>query len=304
MPVRMAIALWASPTEWRDQLEPFARLRDGLEESDRLVVNSVKFLGDGALASADHPTAAMLEPYASDHSWHGVSIWDPDELKLAAAAFDAAGFQLHIHGVGDAAVRQALDAVEHTRATNPENGRRPIVAHVIVAQTDDLARFEPLGIVPVMTPIWAQQNDWTTDIVVAAIGDEREKLLYPIGTLARSSVPLSFGSDWPVTTHRPLEGIATAVSRQTATGSPEGGWLPEQRITLATALRAYTAGSAYQGHRDDRAGRLRVGMVADLVQLDTDLFAIDTLDIPGAGIVGTWIDGVRQSSTPAARTRE
>lgn len=295
--VRLAIALWVSPSEWREQVDAFTRLRDSVASSDDLSINSVKFMGDGALASADHPTAAMLEPYETDHSWHGVSIWDPEELKQAAAAFDARGFQLHIHGVGDRAVRQALDAIEYTRSVNSENGRRPIVAHVILAQTEDLARFEPLGAIPVMTPIWAQENDWTTDIVVPAIGEHREKLLYPIGTLANSSVPLSFGSDWPVTSHRPLEGLSTAVSRQTAQGTPTGGWLPEQRISLPTALAAYTTGPAHQSGREERAGRLAVGMVADLVQLDRDLFALEPLDYPAVKVVSTWLGGVARSAS-------
>jgi predicted amidohydrolase YtcJ len=224
-------------------------------------------------------------------------IWTPANLTDAATEFDKRQFQLHIHGVGDAAVRNALDAVDQVARRNGSRDRRPVIAHVIVAQPADLRRFAELGVIPCMTPAWAQANEWTRAIVVPAIGPQRERFLYPVGALAASTVPLSFGSDWPVTTHKPLEGISTVVTRQTANGYPAGGWLPEQRVTLESALRAYTSGPAFQAGRESEAGRLRVGMVADLTQLSEDLFAIDPLRIREVEVRGTWISGVR-SVTP------
>jgi predicted amidohydrolase YtcJ len=104
MPLGMGIALWTDPERWREQLDPFAAAARAFRGGDGLTLNSVKFWGDGAIASADHPTAAMIEPYETDPHWHGVSMWTTEEMQEAAAAFDRAGFQLHIHGIGDAAV--------------------------------------------------------------------------------------------------------------------------------------------------------------------------------------------------------
>jgi predicted amidohydrolase YtcJ len=292
-PVRMNVALWTSPTDWRDQVGPFTELRESTVKNDMFGLTSAKFWGDGAITSVDNPTAAVLEPYEGTCS-HGIALWDPEELKLATAAFDAAGWQLHIHGVGDRAVRAALDAIEHVDAVNGPADRRPVVAHVILAQPEDVERFEALGAIPCMTPVWAMASDWTTDIIIPPLGSHREKLLFPMGTLSQSSVPLSFGSDWPVTTIRPLEGISTAVTRQTPDGRPEGGWIPEQRMSLDAALHAYTSGPAYQAGREHEAGALRVGMLADLCQLGANLYEVEPLAIPSVPVRGTWIAGVRQ----------
>lgn len=161
-------------------------------------------------------------------------------------------------------------------------------------QKSDVARFEKLGVIPNMTPITAQANDWTLKVIAPPLGAARMELMYPIGDLAASSVPLSFGSDWPVATEKPLEGMSTAITRQTPEGYPDGGWIPSQRISLDQAIRAHTYGPAYQAGREHEAGLLQVGMVADLCQVGQDLYTVAPLDLPQVPVLGTWIDGRRQ----------
>ena len=128
------------------------------------------------------------------------------------------------------------------------------------------------------------------DLTFPRLGPERSALQYPIATLLRSGAPVSFGSDWPVSSHRPLDGLATAVTRLNAKGEPAGGWLPDERVPIAQALSAYTAGTAHQAFDDD-AGTVAVGQRADLVVLDRDITAAAGEEIPAAQVDQTWLAG-------------
>jgi predicted amidohydrolase YtcJ len=291
LPVRAGLALRADPLLWREQAPAFveARARVDAEGGRRVRARTVKFFADGVVEGG---TAALLEPYADDPHSHGMAVWDWAELREAAAAFDAEGFQLHVHAIGDAGIRAALDAVEHVQAVNGRRDRRPVVAHTQVLQPQDAPRFGALGVIANFEPLWAQRDALMDELTAPRLGAERTAWQYPMASLLRSGARVSFGSDWPVSSEVPLEGIRVAVTRTTAEGLPAGGWLPHERLTTAQALAAYTAGVAYQSFEDDR-GVLEVGARADVVVLDRDVFELPPETVDEAKVVSTWCAGER-----------
>lgn len=297
---------------WRDDLPAFAAAReeaaaaaarrtaDGVP-GGRLTATTVKFFIDGVIEGG---TGHLTEPYEAafggSHACgddHGIANWEAGELREAAAAMDAAGFQLHCHAIGDAAVRTTLDTVAAVAERNGARDRRPVVAHTHLVHPDDLPRFAQLGVVANLEPLWAQQNAVMTELTEPRLGPERSRWQYPIGSLLRSGAHMSFGSDWPVSSHVPLEGIAVAVTRQTPEGAPTDGWLPQERISTDEALRAYTAGTAYQVGDDRDAGTLAVGQRADLVATVQDVTTLAPLDLADVEVAGTWLRGTRVQGT-------
>jgi predicted amidohydrolase YtcJ len=296
--VRVNIALRAEPGEWPDQRAAFAAARAQAGSgaaADMVSARTVKFFADGVVEAG---TAAMLEPYDDAPHSCGLPVWTPAELAEAVAAFDADGFQVHIHAIGDAGVRAALDAVEFATNRNGLRDRRPVVAHTQVVHPDDLPRFADLAVIANFEPLWAQLDPLQTSLTLPRIGPVRGGWQYPMATLLASGAVLSMGSDWPVSSHRPLEGLAVAVTRQTPTGAPAGGWLPTQRLPLAAALSAYTLGVAFQAFEDHRWGTVVPGKRADLVWLNADPYDVDPAGLGDLEVRGTWSGGV----TTYART--
>jgi predicted amidohydrolase YtcJ len=289
--VDVNLALRADPDGWPDQVAEFGGLRQRVDDvgSSTLTVRTVKFFVDGVIESG---TASMLEPYLDCPHSSGLANWSRSELTAAVAAFSGAGFQVHLHAIGDSAVRDALDAVEHSVAIIGVHDLRPVIAHVQVVDPVDLGRFRRLGVIACFQPLWAQPDATQELLTVPRIGPERAALQYPIRALADAGTAMSFGSDWPVTELAPLSGLVTAVTRQTTAGVPPRGWYPEQRVDLRAAFAAYTRGVALQGFRDD-AGLLAAGQRADLVWLDADLRGADPWLVRRARVVGTWRAGRR-----------
>ncbi|MFC7741790.1 amidohydrolase [Nocardiopsis composta] len=291
---RADLALRADPEEWRDQLSLFPELRErvGAEPAaaELLTARTVKFFADGVIEGG---TAALLEPYADCPHSRGMPVWPGAALAEAVAAFDRLGFEVHIHAIGDAGIRNALDALEETARTNPPRPRRPVIAHTQLVDPADLERFARVGAVANFEPYWAQLDPLQVDLTIPRLGEGRAALQYPMATLLRGGTRLSFGSDWPVSTERPLDGIQVAVTRRTFEGDPAEGWIPEERLTAEQALTAYTAGSAYQAGAEHRRGTLRVGADADLLWLDRDPRAVDPMKIAAITERGTWLAGRR-----------
>jgi predicted amidohydrolase YtcJ len=291
--VRVNIALRAEPGDWPAQRAAFSDARDRAARSPvraDVSARTVKFFADGVIEAG---TAAMLAPYDDAPHTCGLPVWTGDELAAAAAAFDADGFQLHIHAIGDAGVRTALDAVEHVARVNGPRDRRPVVAHTQLVDTADLARFAALGVIANFEPLWTQLDPLQVDLTLPRIGPVRGGRQYPMASLVASGAVLSMGSDWPVSSLRPLEGLPMAVTRQTPGGHPPGGWVPGERLPVATALAAYTTGVAYQAFEEDRWGQLAVGRRADLVWLAADPEEVPAADWSDVAVLGTWLGGRR-----------
>ena len=293
--LRFNLGFYADPRHFDTQLEGFAgaRHRVAAAASPLLTANTVKFFADGVV---ENETGALLAPYCSGLHSHGMSVWGGDSLAKAARLVDELGFQIHIHAIGDAAIRQALDAIEHVVASNPPRDRRPVIAHVQLADDADLGRFAELGVTANMQPLWAQMDSLMTELTVPRLGRTRADRQYRMNSIDRSGARLAFGSDWPVSSGAPLDGIAVALTRQTSDGEPPGGWTPDEVLTVDQALTAYTAAVAEQAFADHQAapwGRLEPGASADLVWLDRDPHTVAPLDIPKLQVRATYLAGRR-----------
>lgn len=288
--IRFNLALYADPRHFDSQLAHFAEARRRVQEvgSALLTAQTVKFFADGVV---ENETGALLAPYCSGLHEHGMQVWEGDSLAQAARRVDELGLQIHIHAIGDAAVRQALDAIEYAVERNGPRDRRPVIAHAQLVDDADLNRFAKLGVIPNMQPLWAQMDALMTVLTIPRLGVERSDKQYRMRSLDDSGAPLAFGSDWPVSSGAPFDGIAVAVSRQTPEGDPDGGWVPREILTIERALGAYTSGVARQGYAEGAWGRLVPGASADLLWLDRDPRETPALELPGLRIRGTYLQG-------------
>lgn len=258
----------------------------------RFRATSIKVMQDGV---AENGTAALGTPYL-DRCGHptdnaGHSFVDPQVLREAVRLLAAEGFQVHVHGIGDRGVREALDAFEGLDGAG--RALRHHVAHLQLVDPADVPRFAALGVAANIQALWACHDEQMTELTLPFLGPERARWQYPFGDLHRSGARLVAGSDWPVSSADPLQAVHVAVHRtEHGADGPAGHepFLPEQSLAVETALAAYTSGSAWVNGRDD-AGRVRPGAVADLVLLDRDVVTGDPGGIGAARAVATWIDG-------------
>ena len=277
----------------------------GIEQVDELVdrrakgrlgrfeATSVKLMIDGIV---ENRTASMTEPYLDPRDGHatanrGLDFIDPELLKRVVVKLDALGFQPHFHALGDRAVRQALDAVEAARATNGWTDTRPHLAHLQVVHPDDLPRFRRLGALANAQPYWAVEEDQMTELTLPILGPVVSARQYPFRSLLANGATLVMGSDWSVSTPDPLAEMEVAVNRVSdESRGVKPPFLPEERITLTSALRAFTAGSAHAQHLDE-AGWLGEGRLADFAILDRDLFDRGAGEIGEARVLATFVEG-------------
>ncbi|UOQ61747.1 amidohydrolase [Leucobacter rhizosphaerae] len=295
---RVNLAQRADPARWREQVASFVATRAAVRElgAERLSAETVKFFVDGVIESH---TAAMIDPYADRPDERGLPNWTAEELTEAAIAFDAEGFQLHLHAIGDAANRSALDAIEAATRSGAPRDRHHVIAHVAVLDPADVARFAELDVIANFEPYWAQCDAVMRDLTIPHLGEPRDTWQYLIGSVQRSGATVSFGSDWPVTTIDWRPALATGITRHSHTDADAEAWLPEERVDPATAFAAYTQGIARQALVTDR-GTLAVGMVADAVWLSANPLDIAPEAIADVSVHGTWLAGIRTFDHRAA----
>ncbi len=291
---RVAGALWWERDQGLEQLDHLLEVRTMLT-AGRMVASTVKIMQDGV---AENHTAAMLSPYlrhgcgcAAGGRHDGLSFVDPAALPSYVTALDAHGFQVHFHALGDRAVREALDAIEAARQANGFNDHRHHLAHLQVVHPDDVPRFRSLGATANMQPLWAAHEPQMDELTMPFLGPERSSWQYPFADLLRAGATLAAGSDWPVSSPDPIQGIHVAVNR-VGPGSDADAFYPEQRLPLVDALGAYTAGTAYVNHLDD-TGTIAIGNLADLAVLDRDPFAGPASEICHATVEQTFVGGRR-----------
>ncbi|MGW2422758.1 amidohydrolase [Streptomyces sp. NPDC001709] len=288
---RVVGALWWDRERGAEQIPELVEKRAALSHG-RFRAGTVKLMLDGV---AENGTAALLDPYLDKCGCatanHGKSFIDPAQLPKYVTELDALGFQCHFHALGDRAVRDALDAVEAARAANGPGDTRPHLAHLQVVHPDDVPRFARLGATANIQPLWAAHEPQMDELTIPFLGARRAAWQYPFGALLRSGARLAAGSDWPVSSPDPLQGIHVAVNR-VEPGGTGPVFLPQERLTLTDALTAYTAGSAYVNHLDD-TGRVAVGALADLVVLDRNPFAGPPEEIAETAVALTYVGGER-----------
>lgn len=290
--MRFNLAFYADPRHFDTQVTQYAAARDRVQAagSPMLTAQTVKFFADGVV---ENETGALLEPYCSGLHSHGMQLWEGNALAEAARRVDDLGLQIHIHAIGDAAVRQALDAVEYVARHNGPRDRRPVIAHAQLVDDADLGRFAELGVIPNMQPLWAQLDALMTVLTIPRLGAQRSDRQYRMRTLENSGAALAFGSDWPVSSGAPLDGIAVAVSRCTAEGEPAGGWTPHEILPIEHALSSYTTAVAYQAFAEENWGSLAPGASADLVWLDRDPRYVAPSELPAVTVRATYLQGTQ-----------
>ena len=278
-----------------EQVDEMVARRDAWAETvgaDVLSLGTVKIMVDGV---AENFTAAMNHPYKDAHGHDtdnaGLSFIDPELLKTYVTALDAAGFQVHFHALGDRAVREALDAIEAARAVNGPNDNRHHLAHIQVVDEVESVRFAPLDAIANMQALWACHETQLDELTLPFLADGAESRQYPFGELKEHGTRLAAGSDWPVSSANPIEAIHVAVNRIAPDYPAEPLGAANQRLDLATALTAYTAGSAFVNHRDHDTGAIAPGYLANLVVLDPNPFELAADDIHTTAVASTWIRG-------------
>jgi predicted amidohydrolase YtcJ len=270
-------------------LSTWERLRDTVAArgtgDDWLRIGGLKGFVDGSLGSH---TAAMLEPFTDAPDDRGLFVNTPEDLYAWTSGADKAGLHVIIHAIGDRAIRTLLDTYARVATENGPRDRRFRMEHAQHIAPADITRFAELGVIASMQPYHAiDDGRWAERV----IGPERAKGTYAFKSLIDSKAKVAFGSDWFVAPPTPLEGIYAAVTRRTLDDRNPNGWVPEQKITVEDALRAYTSGSAFASFEESRKGTLARGKLADLVLIDRDLTTIPPETIRDARITMTVVGG-------------
>jgi len=269
-------------SEWQDLVHDIAENGRG---DEMLTTGALKGFMDGSLGSH---TAAMLEPFTDAPDDLGMLINPVDDMRGWVTAADAAGLHVAVHAIGDSAIRDLLDIYLDAAEKNGRRDRRFRMEHAQHIHPDDLHRFAAQDVVASMQPYHAiDDGRWAERV----IGPERSATTYAFRSLIDSGAHVSFGSDWFVAPASVIEGIYAAVTRRTLDGTHPDGWVPEQKVTVEEALRAYTVAGAYASFDEDNRGRLEAGMLADFVVLDRDLTTIDVDDIRGTKVLRTVVGG-------------
>ena len=270
-------------------LATWQRLRDTVAARGRgdawLRIGGLKGFVDGSLGSH---TAAMLEPFSDAPNDRGLFVTTPENLYAWTSAADKAGLQPIVHAIGDRAIRTQLDVFARVERENGARDRRFRIEHAQHIAPADIPRFAQLGVIASMQPYHAIDDGRWAETV---IGPERAKGTYAFRSLLDAGTTLAFGSDWFVAPASPLLGIYAAVTRRTLDDAHPDGWVPEQKISVEEALRAYTSGAARAGFQEKDLGTIAPGMLADLVLVDRDLTRVPPATIRDAKVMLTMVGG-------------
>ncbi len=287
LPVRALVNLHVDLDKGPEQVQHLDSLR---RRYTRGLVRPVgaKIFMDGVI---EGQTAALLEPYVDRPGYLGELNASQGRMDSLVHALDSAGFKVHVHAIGDRAIRTALDAFAKQHALDGGAGPRHVIVHLQLFAPSDIPRFAQLGVVASFQPLWAYYDSYMRDLTEPRLGPVRSKYQYPIASMVKSGAMVAGGSDWSVSSMNPLEAIQVAITHQALDDSTGSPWLPEERIDLATALRLYTIGGAIAGDDEANTGSLTVGKAADLVVLSDDLFGVAPHRIAKARVLMTMMGG-------------
>jgi predicted amidohydrolase YtcJ len=275
-------ALYFPIDDWKKVADTVAKIGRG---DDWVWIGGVKGYMDGSLGST---TAIFYQPYQDDPSTSGVLTTPEDSMRAWVGAADSAGLQVVVHAIGERANGLLLSIYDSVARAHGKRDRRFRVEHAQHLRREDIPRFAQLGVIASMQPYHAiDDGRWAEK----RIGPERIKTTYAFRSLLDRGAVLAFGSDWTVAPIEPLLGIYAAVTRRTLDGKNPDGWVPQEKISVEEALRAYTAGNAYGVFAEDRRGKLAPGYLADLVLIDRDLTRIPYEEIAQAAIEATVVGG-------------
>ena len=296
---RAVAALRWQPEDGQAQLPGLVERR-GNGNLGRLRASAVKIFADGVF---ENRTASMLAPYLDGDGRptgnQGIGMLAAEELAAVVTALDGEGFDVHVHAIGDRAVRDTLDAFEAAAAANGRRDARHQIAHLQFVHPDDRPRFRRLGVVANAQPYWSCLDGYMRELTLPFLDPERAGWQYPWASLRRAGAVLAFGSDWTVSTANPLEEIEVAVRRVAPDDRDGEPFLPAERVDLPAALGAFTAGSAYALRLEAETGTITPGKLADLAVLDRDPFDPGAGPIGDARVLATLVEGAPVHADPS-----
>jgi len=261
-------------------------------DPDFLRADAVKIFADGVIEYPSQ-TAALLEPYLDARGRptnnRGPEYFLQDNLNHIVAAADAAGLTVHIHAIGDRAVRSALDAIADARRRNGALDNRDQIAHLELISPADFPRFKELGVIANFQLLWAQRDDYVDKATIQYLGPQRSRYLYPARSLRDAGALIVGGSDWGVSTFNAFAAMEHAITRSEGRGQP--ALLPEQSLTLQNMIDAYTINAASALKQESTTGSLEAGKRGDFIVLDRDIFSIDPFDLHNTQVAATYLDG-------------
>jgi predicted amidohydrolase YtcJ len=290
--VRTSIAFSIDDKTTASDIKNFVTVRDRIGYNNPMLrANAVKFMIDGVI---EGHTAFMLEPYSDkipkEVSPTGQVSMPLPRLGSLISTIDSLGFQIYTHAIGDRGVRETLNAYELAMQNNGSKDTRHRIEHIETIHPDDIPRFAQLGVMPSMEPIHAEPG--TVDVWRDAVGEKRMPYSFAWRSLLDAKAKLVYSSDWPACIAlNPIRGLHVAVNRRNPQGIPENGWIPEQKISMAEAIYAYTFMGAYASFQEKIKGKIAPGYLADIVVLSQDLFTINTMDVHKTQVDLTVFDG-------------
>jgi predicted amidohydrolase YtcJ len=254
----------------------------------RLRADAIKIFVDGVL---EGETAALLSPYLSTPGHLGNIMLPAADLDAAVTRFDSMGLQVHMHAIGDAAVRAGLDAFAAARAENGVKDNRHHISHLQLIDPADIPRFKELGVAANFQAFWAWPDDYIMKLNLPQVGPERVKRMYPIASVQRAGGRIVGGSDWSVSTVNPLAAMEVAITRQDPENVRTDVLNEAERVDLPTMIAAYTIEGAWLMHHDNDTGSIETGKAADIVVLDRDIFKLPPAELDAVRVDLTMLDG-------------
>jgi predicted amidohydrolase YtcJ len=266
--------------EWKQKL---------IDNNHMLKFGVIKGFIDGSLGSS---TALLAEPYKNNLSTSGLMLMTQEELNEIVTLYDKENFQIAIHAIGDKGVNVVLDAFEESIKRNGKRDARHRIEHATAIIPEDIPRFDTLGVIPSVQPVFGPSYGQTIrSFFEDRFGPERAKYTNIWNTLSKAKARMAFGTDWPVESLNPMEGIYSAVTRKSISDKSGNAWLLEERLSVEEAVECYTLGSAYASFEEEIKGSLQVGKLADIVVLSKDIFTIPEEEILDTDVVYTILGG-------------
>ncbi|MFC4864958.1 amidohydrolase [Pseudomonas sp. JS3066] len=280
----VAALLVANPKSKPADLDTLDQVRQRFQGVPNLTLPGIKVFADG-VAEVPAQTAAMLDPYKNSNK-RGELLIDPAHFGDLVSAADARGWLVHVHAIGDRAVRESLNGIEQARKDR-QSGIAHSVTHLQMVNPKEFARFKPLDVIASMQLYWASADEVSIDLVQPYISAMAFQFQYPARSLLKNGATISGASDWPVTTPEPWKAIYQAVSRK----GPKGVLNAAEEIDRETMFQAYTLNSARTIGLEKQIGSLSPGKQADLILLDRDVFQVEPEALQGTQVLKTWFAG-------------
>jgi predicted amidohydrolase YtcJ len=284
MSVHVAALLVANPKSVPADLDTLDKVRQQFQGIPNLTLPGVKIFADGVIEFPAQ-SAAMIDPYNNSHK-QGELLIDPKHFGELVSAIDQRGWLVHIHAIGDRAVRESLNGIEQARKDR-QSGVTHSITHLQIVNPKEFARFKPLNVIASMQLLWASADDYTTDMIKPYVSALAFRYQYPAHSLLKQGATIAGASDWPVSSPNPWNAMAQAITRV----GPLGVLNIKEAVDRETMFYAYTLNAARTIGLEKQIGSLTPGKQADFIVLDRDVFTVDTKALSDTQVLQTWFAG-------------